>query len=252
MGIFDFLKTKKKEVLENKFVGRHQQVCFVREMLGQEISSLEQQIATNKDNSERSEILERLESLEAYMKSEFYTTHYDVASTFDKIRGISKDGYMNCVLQNDTGMENRCLKILEDVIEYGENKARNDGSLTDELIDANKKILDTEGTYGFLVWPELGGLLNKAEEQHAWLIATGLIHKKKQFGRLNPCNVISELLASLDKKGLAVMANALKTMNEKLLKNGKISEIDGKKVIEMIETGVLENEEIHRLYPDRK
>lgn len=250
MGIFDFLKTK-KEPIENKFVGRHQQACFVRKMLGQEISSLERQIATNKDNSERSEILERLESLEAYIKSEFYTTHYDVASTFDKIRGISKDGYMNCVLQNDTDIENRCLKILEDVIEYGENKAKNEGSLTDELVNANKKILDTEGIYGFLVWPELSGLLTKAEEQHAWLIATGLIHKEKRFGRLAPCNVITEFLASLDRKGLEVLANALKVMNNRLLKDKKIMESDWGKVIEMIQAGKLENEEIHKLYPDR-
>lgn len=251
MGIFNFFKDKKTETVEDKFIGRHQQACFVREMLGQEISSLERQIASNKDNSERSEILEKLESLEAYMKSEFYTTQYDVASTFNKIRQISEEGYMNCVLQNDRDMEERCLKILEDVIEYVENKAKKEGNLTEELVEGNKKILDSEGTVGFLVWPELGSLLNTAEEQHAWLIATSLVHKEKQFGRLNPCNVITALLASLDREGLRVIGDALKTMKDRLVKSEKISENDAKKINEMIEAGISENEEIHKLYPNR-
>lgn len=243
MGFFDFLKNKEVTNKNIEFQGRHWQVCFVKQMLGERVSTLEWQIAMNKDQSERNEIIKNLEQLEAYIGSEFFTTQYDVSSTFDKISEINDEGYANCVLQNDDVIEARCIKILKDVIEYGENKANREGILTTEIITAGEKIIEMKRAGGYLlVLPTLGNLLNTADDQHAWFIACSLIYKP---------NFITHLLASLSREGLEFMVTGISAMKDRLLKSEKISESNANKIDEMVRAGILENREIHKLYPER-
>src|SRR3989339_338553 len=103
---------KKEEAsTEEKFIGRYQQAIIVKKILGKELTEIDLQIAKNKDNGERNEIIERLSEVEDYAQSDFFTNQIDVQGAYKDIVKIIKDGFANCVLQNDVNIENRCFKI---------------------------------------------------------------------------------------------------------------------------------------------
>lgn len=239
MGILNFLKDKKTEGNENKFVGRHQQVCFVKHLLGEEIPSLNWQIATNKDLSERNEVLEKLEWLEKYIESEFYTTKYDVATTFDKIKIILDTGYKSCVLQNDSELESRCLGIYKDVIDYSNNKRKKEGTLTDEKMTNCSDMIEAQKGLGFLCIID-GGLFDSPLEYHAWVVYFSL--QPNYYTQ----NLITDVLKCVSASSLGVLVSGLKLASTKLLENKKIDKNDENKIRKMIEAGIKENEKNHK------
>lgn len=237
MGLFNFLKTKKTEENENKFVGRHQQVCLIKQMLGNTISDLEIQIATNKDLLERNEILEKLEDTEKYIQSEYYTTRYDVGTTLDEIKKILNKGYDYWVLQNDCEIENRCLDIYTKVIEYSISKQKN--TLDEETIK-NMRELPVRQTGLSLLSIMDGSIFDSPVESHAWLIYLSLIEK---IGNLDTSDLVTFILSEVGEKNLDTFVSGLKLANEKLLKTKAITKQDFKKIDMMITAGITKNKE---------
>ncbi|HEY4504507.1 MAG TPA: hypothetical protein VJI73_01915 [Candidatus Paceibacterota bacterium] len=237
MGFLNLISKKKVKIAENIFVGRHQQVCLVKDLLGEEVHTLNWQIAKNKDLSERNEILEKTEDLENYIKSEFYTTSYDVATTFDKIREIIRTGYESCVLQNDIELEKRCMAIYKNCIDYANDKGERDGSMTDEQVTDNKGLLERMYAIGLLSIID-GGRFDSPLEYHAWLVYFSL--QPNPYTKEVIVTILSGVKANRD-----VLVSGIKLASAKLLENHKISRDDETKINEMIVMGNAGNEKTH-------
>ena len=92
MEFFDFLKTEeqgrsKAINLKDKVVGRHSQLCFVKRMLGKEVTNVEQQEASNKDIKERDGIFGKLEKIDAHIKSKDFLPRFDFSAAQNSLFG---------------------------------------------------------------------------------------------------------------------------------------------------------------------
>lgn len=251
MTLFDFFKTKKEEGVKEKFVGRYQWILIIKQILGEDIPALEMQIATNKDLGERNEILEKLEKLEEYIHSDHFTNQLDVSSASKDIDGIIDEGYKNSVLLNDSELENRCLEINHNIIEYIKNFARKNGTLTEEKNASLDKIIDLRVASGFLTWMTLGDKLQTSDEQHAWMIISSLLNTNKKTTGFNKGNLIKDVLATLSQKDIEPEAERFRSMKRRLLENKKISDGEAKRIDELVEQGLAKNKKIHEQHPDR-
>ncbi|MBM2817953.1 MAG: hypothetical protein HW401_543 [Parcubacteria group bacterium] len=235
--MFNFFKTKKEERVKNKFMGRHQQLCSVKKFLGEEVPTLELQIATNKDISERDEIIKKLEEVEKYISSDMFTNRLDVESVNKDMQDLIREGYKNCVLTNDTALENRCLKILDDTIKYMQNFARKNPNLNGEEVanqlDSIMALTTTGETVSFIT---LGGLLND-DQQVAWAIMNSLFYSNKLI------RVASSLLPPEPSQE---QAQKIKRFAEKLLNEEKININNLQKIEEEIKEGLLLNKEFYK------
>lgn len=247
MSLFKFFKSKKIDKTENKFIGRHQQAFAIKRILGENVTSMEMQIAINKDLGERSEIVAKLEKLEAEIHSESFINQFDVESARKEIDEILNNGYKSCVLQNDIDLENRSLKILRDAIEYFKNFLKKRGTGLANIND----LLNLRVTSGFLYWVDLGGLLQTSEEQQAWIIVSSLINTERPVGGFSKSDLVSSLLSVLSKEDVGGMAENYTKMKERLLQNKTINQAEAKRIDELIEKGLADNRRLKERYPTR-
>lgn len=239
MELFNFFKkTGAKE--DETFVGRHQQVYFVKHLLGEEVPSLNWQIAKNKDLSERNEILEKIDDLEKYINSEFYTTTYDVATTHEKIKEIIKQGFNTHVLQNDSDLEKRCFDIYKQVIEYSISNGKKHGTMTDKEIADIKMLPEFQNDIGRISL--MGGDFDTPLEQHVWMVYFSLLPKSYHHG------LITIILAGVSEREINILVPGFKLAISKLIENKKIDKDDEKKILEMIEEGIAINKTTPRLH----
>jgi hypothetical protein len=237
--------------VENEFVGRYQHLFAIRNILGADYSSMEIQIAKNRDMQERNEIKSKIEEIENNIKSEFFTNLPDVKDVNDTILETLKIGYENCVLQNDTDLEARCFAIILNVQEYYKKLLKENGLLTPQLNQNFEDITDSASSIGWFYWSTLGDLIKKPDEQHAWIIIASVLNISKKIGFLDATNYLKHMIASLPLKDIDNYIRDIKEMNDRLYKTNKISEDESQKVGLMIEEGLNENKEIHKKFPNR-
>ncbi len=239
MALFNFLKTKKEGMTETTFIGRYQSILKIRQILGEDVPAMEMQIAINKDFGERNEILGRLEKLEGYIHSDHFTNQFDVYSAGKEIGEIIGEGYKTCVLQNDIELENRCLVIHQDIIDYTKKQFEKDGVLTETKIADLDKILNLHTAAGFLTWMTLGDKLKTSDEQHAWMIISSLVHPNKRTGGIK--DLIAWAVLTDKDHDVNKIVEPFRKMKKKLLENKKISDAEGIKIDELIEQGLAKN-----------
>jgi hypothetical protein len=235
-----FRKSRRKDIehpASQEFIGRHQQLYSVKKFLGQDIPDLELQIARNKDNDERKEIVEKLEDIDGYIKSDLFTHRFAVQSVFDDIHELTDKGYENCVLKNDNALENRCLKILDDTTKYMQDYWRNnnesDGETMSEQLESLSALTTMRGTVSYLT---LGGLLND-DEQIVWAIMNSVFHSNK---------LVREASSLLPPEPSQQQAQKIKKMGERLLAEKKINANNLRKIEEEIKEGLLLNQEYYK------
>lgn len=240
VAVYYFAKSRKKNTepkMENqKFIGRHQQLYSLKKFLGQNVPDLELQIATNKDNDERKEIEEKLEEIEKYIKSDLFTNRYAVESANKDIRELVEKGYKNCVLKNDTTLENRCLKVLDDTIKYMQDFARKNPDLNGEEIakqlDSIMALTTVEGTVQYLM---LGGLLND-DQQIVWAI----------MNCLHGNNLVRDAASLLPPEPSQEQAKKIRRVAEKLLSEKKITASNLQKIEKEVKEGLMLNQEYYK------
>lgn len=252
---FWFRKNKKENHIEettnNKFIGRHQQACAVKKILGQNIPQMEIQIASNKDFQERKKLDESLKELEQYVSSHLFGSMEQFAKTdmqvsLDSVTKIVEIGYDTCVLQNDRKMEERVLKIFVDLSEYidkviSENSGK-EFKTTEDILNSSVAI----GTMNFI---SLGGLLKTDEEKNAWIILSSLENPERHFGHFNKSNLIKISLTTIKKEGVNDVVSKLKEIVKVLLKSNAIDTSEESKINKMIESGLEESEKLHKAHP---
>ncbi len=252
MSILDFIRRNKKTKEKNgaQYVGRHQQVLMIKQILGEQAPALEVQIAKNKDLSEYLETLKDLEEIEEYMHSEFFTNQFDVLNIKTKLDKFTDKGYENLVLLNDSELEDRILAIYSNIIDYTKNFAKKNSSFSSEVVENLDKTIDFRIAKGFLVWITLGDLLKTGEEQHAWWIVSSLLNTNKKSLGFYKGDFVKDVLSTLSNKDAHSMALSLRDMKEKLLRGGKIDNAEARRVDELIEQGLIKNKKIHEQYPN--
>jgi hypothetical protein len=251
MSFFDFLKSEKSNNIEKKFVGRYQHLFAIRNILGADYSTIEEQIAKNKDAQERNEIKSKIEEIERNIKSESFTSISDVSDANSNIGKILEKGYEYCVLQNDIDLEARCFSILLDTQEYFRKLLKEKEELTPELKQALDEANELFSVQGWLHWSTLGDLIKEPDEQHAWIITASVLNISKKIGFLDATNYLKHMIVSLPLKDIDNYIRDIKEMNDRLYKINKISKDESQRVSLMIEEGLNENKEIHRKLPNR-
>lgn len=244
MNLLDFLKKNNEE---KHFIGRHQEVLLIKEVLGESIPKMIMQLAINKDIAEREEIKCRLEIIESNIKSNNFTTVFDIEMTNKEIMDLIFDGYKSCVLQNDLELEIRCFNIYEDTVEYAKYHHEKKGSLNEEM---NTGIDDIKGRMiltGCLHWVTLSDTLSTSQEQHAWMIISSLLYQNKPVYSFNKGNLVADVVGwpsspnqPKDKRDelLKQTAERFKEMNKRLLENKIITNDEGNIVDNLIKIGL--------------
>jgi hypothetical protein len=220
----------------SNFVGRHQQLCNVKKFLGEEVPVLELQIATNKDISEREELIKKLEEVEKYISSDMFTNRFDVESVNKDMRELIDDGYKTCVLTNDTALENRCYKIFDDTHKYLENSLKKEDKTKSEefshLADQIKSFFALGAIVNLI---SLGGLLkDSSDEQRAWIIMNSVVY---------PNGLVETASSILPSEPAEQEAEGLKLLAEKLLKENRINNGDLQKISSEIKNGLVQGKE---------
>lgn len=245
VAVYYFAKSRKKnsqgigteKPTNQKFIGRHQQFYSVKKFLGENIPDLELQIATNKDNDERKEIVDKLEEIEEYIKSDLFTNRLSVESANKDIQRLTDKGYKNCVLKNDTALENRCLKVLDDTIKYMQDFARKNPNLNGEKVaDQLDSIMSLTTTGGIVSLITLGGLLNE-DQQIAWVIMNSSFYSNK---------LVRDASSLLPPEPSQEQTKKIKRFAEKLLNEKKITTNNLRTIEEEIKEGLLLNKEYYR------
>lgn len=223
---------------DSKFVGRYQQICITKKFLGEEVPELEIQIAENKDNSERDEIVEKLKKVEEYIKSDMFTNHLDVESVNKDMRELMGEGYQNCVLKNDIDLENRCYKIFDDTHKYLEKHLQNRGENAKEFANLADKIRSLFYVEGIVNYIRLGGLLkDSSDEQKVWVILNSLKYKNE---------LVKMASSLLPPEPSEKEAEKLKIFAERLLRENKISNSDLQKINSEIKDGLIQGKENYK------
>ena len=243
MTLLDFLKRDKLEN-ENKFIGRYQSVLKIRHILGENVPTMEMQIAINKDLGERNEILEKLERLEKNIHSESFDNQISVYNAGLEIEEIIGEGYTTCVFQIDRELENRCLAIRHDTVEYMVNFMRKNGTLKDDTIANLDKALELHILSGFLCWMTLGDKLKTRDEQDAWMIMSSILYPKKLTGNIK--DLVVWALKDKEHDANEDVIEPLRKMKKRLLESKKINEAAGKIIDKLIDQGITESKQNHK------
>ena len=251
MGLFNFRQNEEKPETETGFIGRHQEILIIKHALGENVPDIELQMATNKDIAERNEIVEKLDELEAYMRSDAFTHRLDVLHASKEIDAIIDKGYQTSVLPNDSVLENRCLIINQSITEYVKDLEKKNGTLTEEKAKNLDKIIDLRLARGFLIWMTLGDKLTTSDEQHAWMIKSSLNFLNKPKGGFDKTKLVKDVISIVSVKDMDGVVENFKSVKAKLLENKQITESDAKKIDELIERGIAENKTIHQQHPER-
>ena len=234
MPLLDFFRKKTRE--DNKrFVGRHQWVYAVRTFLDKSLlNDLEKQIAKNKDQRERGEVVKQLEEIEDYIKSNFFTSPFDVFYISDKIRKLIIAGQETCVLQNDSELEDRCFKVLDDTIQYSKNLAKK-GATEGEKGQVNRFKLDEETrlrqAIGFMKHTDLAGLLVTGEEQQMWFVVSCVAYPTKKL--------LKNVVATFDLPTAKELSDQVRKLSRKMLEEKNMMIDDIKQVDSQINEGLL-------------
>jgi hypothetical protein len=240
------------------FVGRHQEVIAVKELLGEIVTPAEKEQAFSEDAQERNQILERLQDLETYFNSDLFVAHEGshLTQVSETIRSIIDEGFDLCVLQNDRELDQRCFKILLDVEAHMKDKilkAAAEGKTTPEQVKQWEQLPDLVSIKGFFTWLDLGNpsLTKNGDMQQAWVMLATLRQPKKQIGLHNADNYLSQIIGSARLNDLESFVNRYKTVKARLLANHKLTEQEGQIIDSLIVGGVEMNRKIHEQYPDR-
>lgn len=223
---------------EEKFIGRHEEFCLVKKLLGEEVPDLEIQIAKNKDASERSDISSRLEELEGFIRSKDFS-HGNVLEVHDKAMNLVSDAGKLCISENDTELGNRLYKILDDTIEYAKAKYREKGELTDEISEKLDGISKNFRLADFLGFLQLHDLLNTADYQMGFYIWNSLVKKNGFIVTLLQFNkgMKKEGSSNANREFAESYPRRLVEFSEGLLKAGRISKEDLEQIREEIVYG---------------
>lgn len=224
---------------EDKFIGRHEELCLIRKLLGEEVPDLEIQIAKNKDTSEREDILSRLGEIEGYIKSKDFTGDHNVLEVHDEAMRLVSDAGKTCISENDTALGSRLYKVLDDTIEYAKAKYREKGELTDEI---SKKLDDISKTFrlaDFLTYLQLHDLLQTSDQQMGFYIWNSLVKENGFIVTLLKFNKGMKKEGSTDanREFAENYPRRLTEFSEGLLRAGKISSDDVEKIKEEISHG---------------
>lgn len=239
MTIFNLFKKNKNEEIKNEFIGRHQQLCFVKYFLNEEVPDLELQIAINKDNSERDKILKKLEEAEKFISSNMFDNYFDVQNVNKNIQQLVNEGNLNCVLWNDVNLKNRCLKIFNDTHKYLKNSLEKKDKIESEkfanLADQLESLSSLERLTNYIT---LGGLLNDFDnKRNAWIILNSLFYNN---------GVVKSASFILPPEPAKNEAKKLKDFVNFLLKEKKIKDNDLEKIYKEIDEGLIIGEEVHK------
>ncbi len=233
MKILNLLRNKIK--VENKFIGRHQENINLKIFIGEEIPSMELQIAINKDNREKGEIIVDLEKIQKKITSDFFSNHFDVQAVNKDLKELIKKGNENCVLFNEDDLEARIYNIFDDTHKYLEKFIKDTGgdiNKFSETFSLLKSFLFLGSVSNYV---NLGGILkNESTEQQVWLIINSLYKKNK---------LIVSALSILPHSPSSQNAKEIKNVAEFLLESKKITENDLKKIDEEIKIGLLQSKE---------
>lgn len=221
---------------EEKFVGRHEEFCLVRKLLGEEVPDLEIQIAKNKDISERTDILNRLEDIEGYVSSEYFTHDLAVSEARDEIMKLISDAGRFCISENDPELGKRLYKILDNIMDYVKAKYRRNEELTEELAEEIDDISKTSRLADFLTFLQLHDLLNTSDHQMGFYIWNSLVRKNGFIVTLLQFNKGMNREGSTD-ESLEFVENYPKRLtefSEGLLRAGRISDEEMERIREEI------------------
>lgn len=247
--IYFFWSRKKKQgnniegQADSKFIGRHQQACAVKKMLGQNVPQMEIQIASNKDFQERKKLDESLKGLEKYVSSRLFGSmeqfaKTDIQMSFDSVAKISEVGYDTCVLQNDRQMEKRLLTIFINLSEYIKKLVSEN---TGKEFIAAENTLNSAVAIGTMKFLSLGGLLKTEEEKNTWIIMDSLDNPERNFGHFDKSNLVKISLTTIKNNSVKKFADELEKTANDLYNKQKITEREVEITKKMIEQGVTEN-----------
>jgi hypothetical protein len=224
---------------EEKFIGRHEQFCLVKKFLGEEVPDLEVQIARNKDASERSDILNRLEEIEGFVKSKDFTQDTDVLKAYDEIMKLISDAGKICISKNDHDLGNRLYKVLDDIVGYVKAKYKKQGEFTDELNQKLDSISKNFRLADFLTYLQLHDLLQTSDQQMGFYVWNSLVKRNGFIITLLQFNKGMKKDGSTDanREFAESYPKRLTGFAEGLLQAGRISSEDLEKVREEISRG---------------
>ena len=248
MTFLNFLKSKIERNVN--FIGRHQQSCAVKKLLGQTVPQMEIQIASNKDFQERKKLDENIKELEQYVSSRLFGSmeefaKMDIQVSFDSVAKITETGYDTCVLQNDRKMEERVLSIFVNLSEYIKKMVSENSG---KEFTATEDTLNSAVVIGTMKYISLGGLLKTEEEKNAWIILSSLENPERHFGHFNKSNLVKISLTTINKEGVNDVVSKLKEITKVLLKSSAINTNEESKINKMIESGLAESEKIHKTH----
>ncbi len=244
MGILSLFQSSPKNVSRSTpCVGRHQSRLAVHRLLGYTVSTVDFQLAANKDRSERMDIEQRLAELEIHMQSDEFTTIFDVQDVWKDINEILDKGYDYCVLQADSELESKAIYIYDNIVEYTLSSGNSGFSEEDEshIRELSKK----RAIQGILQHITLNDSLKTADEQMAWMILCSLDNPHKSYGGFAESNLITISLELLTGEDLQRRVKPLQLMKDRLRDQGVISTDEAGKVESMIESGIQMSRKLH-------
>ncbi len=244
MSISDLIKSKFKNILETQYKGRHQWQLKVKKLLGEHITTLEHQIAINKDNTEKSEIVKALDDIEKYIHSQEFTNTYDVKYAFDELLKIIRLGYSYCVLQLDPILQERALEKVFITCDYLKKVVMvNDPNIKE--FTAFEDTVDALGIIGLTQLCTLGDLLDSDLEKSTWAILHGLNNPSIKIGRFAPLNLLSGSLTMLNQESTECMVVDHNYALLMLKRNGSLNAKHISKAESLIEEGFKEHKRLH-------
>lgn len=237
------LKTKVATQKEKGFVGRHQHIVFIKEMLAENVSNLDLDKAYNLDATERNFILDEFNYVKnAFAQSTSAENYRDsvgqiVLKFSEDLTRIINQGYLNCVLENDKSLANDLFGALSKLYKF----ARENGYSKAEAV-SEEKYRETSialASRGALQYLDLGELLNSSNlnnyGQSAWMVFLGLVLEKENF--------FSGVFSVIQEKDFQIVVKNLNDLLYKLLEENSITREDRDYLEKLIKKGIETREE---------
>ena len=221
------------------FIGRHEEFCLVKKLLGEEVPDLEIQIAKNRDTIERDTILNGLEEIEKYIRSKDFISNHNVLEVHNQVMKLVADAGIFCISKNDVVLGDRLYKILDDTVDYAKAKYEERGELTDEVSRKLNNIGKKFRAADFLTYLQLHDLLKTSDYQMGFYIWNSLVQKNAFIVTLLGFNkgMIKEGSTDKEREFVENYPKRLRKFAEDLLAAGRINIRDMKRIESEISLG---------------
>jgi hypothetical protein len=228
--------------------GRHQQLNFIKNLLGEKIADKELVQAIKKDSSEYDTIFDGLELIKSFIDSNGGTLNDNsVAKKVGQdIQALVKKGYDLCVLQNNPDLETECFGIYDEydnrVLESVKRQNKDVGKYSNDL----KEIRNILASKRYMTYQQLGdidfspsaflgdeeyktGKLITSPYQKAWWIIDAISPRNPNIGSMITYGVGLYCLTATNKALL--LSDDILSFTKILIAKGKINP-ENMKVIE--------------------